>query len=61
MIVLVNMNIGPMADGSVDNFGHLGGLCVGILVGLSFSEWYDFTARRKKRIPVGGPQDHGSG
>ena len=51
VIVLVNMNLGPMADGTVDNFGHLGGLATGILVGLTFAEWYDFTARRKKRIP----------
>ena len=51
LIVIINMNIGPMADGNVDNYGHLGGLVTGILVGLSFAEWYDFTARRKKRIP----------
>jgi len=38
LIIIVNTNIGPMADGNVDNFGHLGGLITGFLAGLTICE-----------------------
>ena len=50
-IVAVNMNLGPMADGTVDNYGHYGGLLTGFLAGITLSEQYDLQARNKKRIP----------
>lgn len=51
LIVAINMNIGPMADGNVDNFGHLGGLITGILVGMTLAEQYDREARSGDRVP----------
>lgn len=41
LMVLMNLNIGPHSDSHVDNWGHLGGLITGLLVGLSLSEFYD--------------------
>jgi len=51
LVVLINTNIGPMADGNVDNFGHLGGLITGFLCGLVICEQFDRQARSAKRIP----------
>lgn len=51
LIVVVNMNIGPMADGSTDNYGHLGGLIVGILCGFVITEQFDREARASDRRP----------
>ena len=51
LIVVINMNIGPMADGSVDNYGHLGGLLTGMLCSLVITEQLDRQARSKDRIP----------
>ena len=45
LIVVVNMNIGPMADGNVDNYGHLGGLITGFIAGLVICERFDLEAR----------------
>ena len=51
LIVVINMNVGPMADGSTDNYGHLGGLIVGILCGFVITEQFDYEARRSDRKP----------
>tara|TARA_B110000285_G_C14958298_1_gene530324 strand:- start:129 stop:629 length:501 start_codon:yes stop_codon:yes gene_type:complete len=45
LICLVNLNIGPMANGNVDNYGHYGGLITGLLLGLALAENYDREAR----------------
>ena len=45
------MNIGPMADGSTDNYGHLGGLIVGILCGFVITEQFDRESRSNDRKP----------
>jgi len=51
LMVLMNLNIGPHSDSHVDNWGHLGGLITGLLVGLALSEIYDLQARLKDRTP----------
>jgi len=38
LLILMNLNIGPDADPNVDNFGHLGGLITGIIVGFAITE-----------------------
>jgi len=50
-MVLMNLNIGPHSDSHVDNWGHLGGLITGTLVGFSMTEFYDLEARNKERTP----------
>jgi len=50
-MVLLNLNIGPGSDSHIDNFGHLGGLISGILIGLSLTEDYDGDARNAERTP----------
>lgn len=50
-MILLNLNLGPHSDSHVDNWGHLGGLITGILVGFSLTEFYDLEARNKERPP----------
>lgn len=50
-MILLNLNLGPHSDSHVDNWGHLGGLITGILVGFTLTEFYDLQARNKERVP----------
>lgn len=51
IMILMNLNIGPHSDSHVDNWGHLGGLITGTLVGFTLTEFYDLEARMKERVP----------
>ena len=50
-LILLNLNIGPGSDKTVDNWGHLGGLITGILAGFVIAEWFDLEASSKDRNP----------
>jgi rhomboid protease GluP len=41
LLIFLNLNQGPDSDPKVDNWGHLGGLITGILVGTVITENYD--------------------
>lgn len=51
LLILMNLNIGPNADGHVDNWGHLGGCITGVLCGYALTNQYDADARAAERAP----------
>ena len=51
LIILMNLNVGPMADPHVDNWGHLGGGITGFFSGIAITEQLDYYARRAGRTP----------
>jgi len=51
-MVVLNLNIGPSKDEHVDGFGHIGGLCTGILLGFAIVEILDALDRNKGVAPL---------
>lgn len=47
----MNLNVGPMADPKVDNWGHLGGGITGLFAGIAITEHFDYKARKANRTP----------
>jgi hypothetical protein len=51
VLILVNLNVGENANVHVDNFGHLGGFITGVAASVAISEFFDYAARKRGRVP----------